>query len=133
MILSMIGLVAGSFMNLFGEMESSTGASCVDRERGVRAVMGGACPTQHGHRSSLGDPRTERGLALGKCQTHVVHLHDQGDHAVHQDGDEDRDDEEHQQPGEERFVLDRDGCGSGPPVRAIMNFRVIIGESAGWV
>lgn len=77
MILSMIGLVAGSFMNLFGEIESSTGASCVDRERGVRAVMGGACPTRHGHRSSLGDPRTERGLALGKCQTHVVHLHDQ--------------------------------------------------------
>ncbi len=68
---------------------------------------------EHGHHlrhrgdESSADPPGERRLSPGERQAHVVHLHDQRDHAVHQHGDEERHDDQNHQPGQERFGLDR--------------------------
>ena len=57
------------------------------------------------------DPLGRRLLALGKTQADVVHLHDQGHHAVHDDGDHDGDDDEDDRPLDDALVehlLERD-------------------------
>ena len=64
------------------------------------------CGKQFGHprHQAAADALREPGRPLCKAEPDVVHLHDDGDHAVHRRGDDQGDDDEDDQPRPERLV-----------------------------
>ena len=72
-----------------------------DADGGQRREHGGHRPDQ-----AVAEASSGAGLLLRQVQADVVHLHDERDHAVDQDGDREGDDDEDDGPAEEGLVGD---------------------------